>query len=803
MRWTPVLLAALAGLEAAHAHGNEPHMNMVLPRLRNKEELRQRRAAFEPWNPPTAANKPRDDRKNRLTPRQTAILEGDNDQCGGTFGKCAAGFCCSAAGWCGQGAEYCSSPDCQINYGPACDGNQKPSGTDTSNDARPKKGSIPYGGVGIYSCEKDGDVAITYDDGPYLYTAAMLDAFKAHSAVATFFITGNNLGKGMINVAYRDVIKSQRMVAEGHQVASHTWSHENLDQMTLAQRKNQMVYNEIAFKDILGFYPTYMRPPYSICGAECQQQMADLGYHITYFDLDTQGYLHTDPSQIQVSLNLWDAAMIARTPCNGSYLHIEHDIHQQVATTFTNHMLDSVVANGWKAVTVGECLGDPPENWYRGSVPSYTYKASAVSPRACTSTRTTSSKTSAASTSAAPTSTALSISLDAKCGAAAGKTCQGSTFGNCCSKNGWCGSGATYCGTGCQSTYGSCGSQSSSSGVSSGRTSSSSSSSRSGTSSSPISQTSAFSSSIRSSTGSSANSRSSTSSRNSVTIDSNSSSTRSSSSSSSSNTGSSGTSSSRTSTRSSSTSGTSSRSSSASLTGAGSSSTVGTSTRSTSSSAAVSAAGSSTGSAASSAASSSSTLPVSTDGTCGASNGRQCFGSSAGNCCSQYGWCGSTTEHCGTGCQSAYGTCNSGSNPSSSAAPASSGTPASSGGATRASSTNPAAATNTKISTNGQCGGTGGLNCLGSTFGDCCSPYNYCGNTTDHCGTGCQSNFGSCSGTGANVKVSLNGACGAANGGTTCAGSAFGNCCSQYNYCGSTTAHCGTGCQSSFGTCCE
>lgn len=108
--------------------------------------------------------------------------------------------------WCGQSEQYCASPDCQINYGPACDGNEKPNGPDTSDYARPKNGDIPYGGVGIYACVNQGDVAITYDDGPYIYTAAMLDAFKAHGAVATWFITGNNIGKGMINVNYRDVI---------------------------------------------------------------------------------------------------------------------------------------------------------------------------------------------------------------------------------------------------------------------------------------------------------------------------------------------------------------------------------------------------------------------------------------------------------------------------------------------------------------------------------------------------------------------------------------------------------------------
>ncbi|KAK2000074.1 glycoside hydrolase/deacetylase [Colletotrichum falcatum] len=685
MRWSPMLLAALAGLEAAHAHGNKPHPNIVLPRLRGKEELRQRRAAFEPWNPPSVANKPRNHARDHLSPRQasTTIPVGDNDQCGGNFGRCANGFCCSAEGWCGTGPDYCSAPDCQISYGPACDGNQRPSGTDTSKDKRDRKGSIPYGGVGIYSCEKEGDIAVTYDDGPYIYTAAMLDAFKAHGAVATFFITGNNLGKGQINVKYRDVIK--RMVAEGHQVASHTWSHENLDQMTTVQRKNQMIYNEIALKDILGFYPTYMRPPYSICGTDCQKLMVDLGYHITYFDLDTEGYLHSDPSQIQVSIGLWDSAMNARSACNASYLHIEHDIHEQVATTFTNHMLDSIVANGWKAVTVGECLGDPPANWYRGNVPAYNFKISAVSPKACTSTSPATSKgtspASASSASAASTSTALPVSLDATCGATAGKTCQGSTFGNCCSVNGWCGSTSAYCGTGCQPGYGTCASQSSSSRSSTGRTSSPSSSGRS----------------------------SSTSSRNSVSAQSN---------------------------------GPSSLSRTSAQSVSPSSSASGTSFRPSAAASSLS----STRSASSSSVSLSSDKPSS-------------------------------------GTSSPPG------------AAASSGT---SSGAVSATSTSPAAA-NTKISTTGQCGGTDALSCLGSSFGDCCSPYNYCGSSTDHCGAGCQSSFGKC--TSAGTNVSLNGSCGASASNTTCTGSAFGNCCSQYGYCGSTADFCGAGCQSAFGTC--
>lgn len=100
MHWNQVLLAALAGLEAAQAH-DEPHLNFVMPRLKQVGELRQRRPAYEAWNPPSVSNMPRGHRMNRLAPRQAdaSIEEGDNELCGDGYGKCSVGYCCSSAGY--------------------------------------------------------------------------------------------------------------------------------------------------------------------------------------------------------------------------------------------------------------------------------------------------------------------------------------------------------------------------------------------------------------------------------------------------------------------------------------------------------------------------------------------------------------------------------------------------------------------------------------------------------------------------------------------------------------------------------
>ncbi|KAL3449899.1 hypothetical protein BJX65DRAFT_272142 [Aspergillus insuetus] len=50
------------------------------------------------------------------------------------------------------------------------------------------------------------------------------------------------------------------------------------------------------------------------------------------------------------------------------------------------------------------------------------------------------------------------ISRTGSCGATltSNVTCQGSTYGDCCSTNGFCGGDKTYCGSGCQSMFGNC-----------------------------------------------------------------------------------------------------------------------------------------------------------------------------------------------------------------------------------------------------------------------------------------------------------------------------------------------------------
>ncbi|KAK3375148.1 hypothetical protein B0H63DRAFT_526423 [Podospora didyma] len=480
MKLLSALLAASLGLATAHGDHEGQHVPKFVGSRRFLADMQMRKGVAA--HVPIAASRQAPSAKNsdQLGKRQDAVTVGADSKCGAGVGSCPADYCCSAEGWCGKTKEYCSAPDCQINYGPGCDGNKKPSGLDTSGVARPKAGAALYGGAGIYDCVQPGHIALTFDDGPYIYTNDLLNKLKSYGARATFFMTGNNLGKGMISdpaSIYPAILK--RMHAEGHQIASHTWSHQNASQLTNTQFTNQMVWNEIAINSVLGFFPTYMRPPYSICEKNCQNILSTLGYHAIYFDLDTAGYLNDDAKKIQTSKNIWDQAIDNSDAETDSFLQIEHDIHYQTVYNLTDYILTSLYDYGYQAVTVGECLGDPAANWYRagpaGSVSSASGRAStsttarSTSARSTTTTvrftssvrttvRTTSISTSPTNTrttiGASPTATG--VTTNGACGN--GLTCTGSRFGACCSAFGFCGTGDDYCllDNGCQSNAGMC-----------------------------------------------------------------------------------------------------------------------------------------------------------------------------------------------------------------------------------------------------------------------------------------------------------------------------------------------------------
>ncbi|KAB5577876.1 hypothetical protein GE09DRAFT_952469 [Coniochaeta sp. 2T2.1] len=332
----------------------------------------------------------------------------DGSLCGVTADNavCDAGLCCSEAGICGTGTAFCAAPGCQLSFGPSCDGNQAPAaGSDTSSTPRPQFGNVPYG-VDLSHCTLNGMVALTFDDGPYVYTPALLDVLAQNSVRATFFVVGDNGGKGQIqdpSTGYPAIIR--RMIAEGHQIGSHTWGHQDLAVLTAQQRRDQIILNEIALVEILGYFPTYMRPPYTSWNADALLELGELGYHVFNYDIDTRDWA----GDYGYAQSVYTSTLSQNSPSSSSWISLEHDIQEQTVSWFAQYLIDQARSLGYQLVTLGECLGDPPANWYRDPITGEPYAgASGANTSAATAVPSSSSSPFSAPASSSEPSAAIS-----------------------------------------------------------------------------------------------------------------------------------------------------------------------------------------------------------------------------------------------------------------------------------------------------------------------------------------------------------------------------------------------------------
>jgi peptidoglycan/xylan/chitin deacetylase (PgdA/CDA1 family) len=99
------------------------------------------------------------------------------------------------------------------------------------------------------------EVALTFDDGPDpAFTPRVLDILREHGARATFFLVGLNAN------AYPELV--ERIVAEGHGVGNHTWSHPYLPDLSRDEVLRQLDATGAAIGKVTGDPPGLMRPPY-------------------------------------------------------------------------------------------------------------------------------------------------------------------------------------------------------------------------------------------------------------------------------------------------------------------------------------------------------------------------------------------------------------------------------------------------------------------------------------------------------------------------------------------------------------
>ncbi|NCD21210.1 MAG: polysaccharide deacetylase family protein, partial [Actinobacteria bacterium] len=196
---------------------------------------------------------------------------------------------------------------------------------------------------GDIDCDVLKCIALTFDDGPAVYTDQVLDALADSGARATFFLSGN-----LVQGRHGDV---ERMADLGMEIGNHSFDH-----IFLTEEDEQEIYWQLFdtnywIEYYTGIWPSVFRPPY--------------GYRNTTVDavageLDMAVILWTDdPFDYEYSLS--DADELREDVVDLASRDAVVLLHDDVAATAAAipGIIEDLQDEGYVLVTVTELIGDP------------------------------------------------------------------------------------------------------------------------------------------------------------------------------------------------------------------------------------------------------------------------------------------------------------------------------------------------------------------------------------------------------------------------------------------------------------
>lgn len=192
--------------------------------------------------------------------------------------------------------------------------------------------------VQISIIEPHSIIALTFDDGPSLYTEKILNVLEEHNALATFFVLGSQVQKNPCITA--------RAAALGHQTENHSFDHEDFRNLSEQNIRSTITKTSDEVEAATGTGTTLVRPPYGVYNEKVKLVLQNMGYPIVLWSVDTRDWESRDTQTIYD--HIMDNAV------NGAIILL-HDVrlstYEAVALA-----VPELIARGYRFVTVNEVL---------------------------------------------------------------------------------------------------------------------------------------------------------------------------------------------------------------------------------------------------------------------------------------------------------------------------------------------------------------------------------------------------------------------------------------------------------------
>ncbi|QED49866.1 polysaccharide deacetylase family protein [Cytobacillus dafuensis] len=136
----------------------------------------------------------------------------------------------------------------------------------------------------------EGNVALTFDDGPSKYTVEIVDILKKYKVGGTFFFIGTNAKKRPDDVRY---VQSNK-----YSIGSHSMNHLIMSDLSYEKQENEFIQGNKVIEDITNDKVTLFRPPYAAFNDQTKNAVNHHQNKIVLWNRDTEDWKSRDADKI-------------------------------------------------------------------------------------------------------------------------------------------------------------------------------------------------------------------------------------------------------------------------------------------------------------------------------------------------------------------------------------------------------------------------------------------------------------------------------------------------------------------------
>lgn len=177
-------------------------------------------------------------------------------------------------------------------------------------------------------------IALTFDDGPSVYTEALLEGLEERQIKATFFVIGKNAEK------YPEIV--EREAKDGHLIGNHTYNHVQITKLSEKDAREEIVKTNEILENLIQQRIEYVRPPFGIW----EEKLEDLGMMSVMWTVDPLDWTTKNADEIVNKVV---------TQVEENDIILLHDCYES-SVEAALRIVDLLKSEGFEFVTVDELL---------------------------------------------------------------------------------------------------------------------------------------------------------------------------------------------------------------------------------------------------------------------------------------------------------------------------------------------------------------------------------------------------------------------------------------------------------------